>query len=687
MIFSTIQSFQKLCEDSFCKSDDNTPDLSIPKNRFTCMDLLDAAIRKKRGAYTEIERRNWLKIIYTCLRAPNSFFIGREPDIYEKRVKKFSRKLHSFEDVLLSDIENPSIFNYIDCVQAHKQNTKDSVRRAIFPIAAQLKNGILQALEKDICENQKLKEYRDQYESTLQEAFGNINKYLHQPSFFLLLPVYLFYELAKCEGLVKNKDVDVFSCLRLSSDYGTWTVHEEPFNFSHGNYDEKYQRLEDLYDTVEYALCEVLEQENYCSIGASLWTEIRKGDRFNPIYQFVEYSDDKLLEDNLVDASVFTAPLWSYDIWIKFLLMIFSDKGDKSDGLNFQDFSDTMRKSFSLTFRNLTHQSNQSLDSKLESYKTFNLRSRKNTFCLADIMKALAEIYKPRFSNTNNQFEDENFCSAIDQITDLLIATNHSNNFEYEHIIDKWLDLLRFGHPFEFTHSLIEYSSEDDLMVVPSRVIFQALLRRSEGIDIERYKTVFFSGTSLGKYQEAPARKLSKSLLKALCSEKAVIKDIATWGGIEIDSGRDREHVLLNTIHIYANWNARFVEPYLQFFKRIKKDKKYLKKIAAALQESPEILATVDLSALDFSNGHKIQPMDDDDGDIEEDEKEKRKILDEQRSKLYESFPPKIIKPLRQLPKEDDFHYTLILYFLFHALRDRMCLQAYEFCKKLLSLS
>lgn len=224
-------------------------------------------------------------------------------------------------------------------------------------------------------------------------------------------------------------------------------------------------------------------------------------------------------------------------------------------------------------------------------------------------------------------------------------------------------------------------------MVVPSRVIFQALLRRSEGIDIERYKTVFFSGNSLGKYQEAPARKLSKSLLKALCSEKAVIKDIATWGGIEIDSGRDREHVLLNTIHIYANWNAGFVEPYLKFFKRIKKDKKYLKKIAAALQESPEILATVDLSALDFSNGHKIQPMDDDDGDIEEDEKEKRKILDEQRSKLYESFPPKIIKPLRQLPKEDDFHYTLILYFLFHALRDRMCLQAYESCKKLLSLS
>lgn len=51
MIFSTIQSFQKLCGDSFYKSDNNTPDLSIPKNRFTCMDLLDAAIRKKGGLY------------------------------------------------------------------------------------------------------------------------------------------------------------------------------------------------------------------------------------------------------------------------------------------------------------------------------------------------------------------------------------------------------------------------------------------------------------------------------------------------------------------------------------------------------------------------------------------------------------------------------------------------------------
>lgn len=642
---------------------------------------------KKKGAYTEIERRNWLKIIYTCLRAPNSFFIGREPNIYKKRVKKFSRKLHSFEDALLSDIENPSIFNYIDCVQDHKHNTKSFVQREIFPIAAQLKDGIMRTLNEDILENQKLEKYRAKYEDTLQRVFEKINTYLYQPSFFLLLPVYLTYELAKCEGLVKNKDVDVFRCLRLNPDCGTWTVREVPFDLSFDFHEEKYQRLEDLYDTVEYALCEVLEQESYCSIGASLWTEIRKGDGLNPFYQFANYSDDRLLEDNLVDASIFTAPLWSYDIWIKFLHENFSDKGDKSDGLNSQDFSDKMQKTFSLTFRNSTHQSNQSLDSQLESYKTFNLELGKHTFCLADIMKALAEIYKPRFFNTSNQFEDKNFCSAVKLITDLLIATNCSNKFEGERIEVKWLNLLRFGHPFEFTHSLIEYSSEDDLMVVPSRVIFQALLRRSEGIDIERYKTVFFSGNSLGKYQEAPARKLSKSLLKALCSEKAVIKDIATWGGIEIDSGRDREHVLLNTIHIYANWNAGFVEPYLQFFKRIKKDKKYLKKIAAALQESPEILATVDLSALDFSNGHKIQPMDDDDGDIEEDEKEKRKILDEQRSKLYESFPPKIIKPLRQLPKEDDFHYTLILYFLFHALRDRMCLQAYESCKKLLSLS
>lgn len=150
---------------------------------------------KKKGAYTEIERRNWLKIIYTCLRAPNSFFIGREPNIYKKRVKKFSRKLHSFEDALLSDIENPSIFNYIDCVQDHKHNTKSFVQREIFPIAAQLKDGIMRTLNEDILENQKLEKYRAKYEDTLQRVFEKINTYLYQPSFFLLLPVYLTYEL------------------------------------------------------------------------------------------------------------------------------------------------------------------------------------------------------------------------------------------------------------------------------------------------------------------------------------------------------------------------------------------------------------------------------------------------------------------------------------------------------------
>lgn len=687
-IISTIRSFQKLCKDSFSKLDSTTSDFNIPKNRFACMNLLSAAIQTKRGAYTETERRNWLKIIYICLNAPDSFFIGSEPNIYKKQVKKFSRKLHSFEDALLSDIENPSIFNYIDCVRSHLNSWKKHPnQRDICPITAQLKSGIMQALNEDISENQQLEKYRIKYGHTLQRVFEEISPYLCQPSFFLLLPVYLFYELAKCEDLVKNKDKDVFSCLQLKRDCGTWTVHKAPFDLFFETGEEKYQRLADLYESVEFALCEVLEREKYCSIGTSLWTEIRKRDRLDPIYQFTKYSDDNLLEDKLEEASIFTAPLWSYDIWAEFLLTIFSNKIDNSDGFNLQKISSDMRKSFSLMFRNSTPQSKRALKTILKEYKKFILRSRKRIFCLADIMKSLAKVYKPRFFNTSNQFEDEKFCDAVELITDLLIATNHYDGDEDDSIEEKWQDLLRFGHPSEFTYSLIEYSGEDDLMTVPSRVIFQALLKRSEGNVIERYKTNFFSDDSLGRLQLIPAEKLSKGLLKALCSEEAVIRDIATWGGIEIDSGRDKEYTLLNTFHIYSNWNVEFWELYMQFFKQIKKHETCLNTIAATLQEVPEILATVDLFELDFLDGHKIRPIDDDDSDIDAAEKENRKILDEQKSKLYQNFPKKIRKLLHQLPKEDDFHYTLILYFLFHALRDHMCYQAYALCKKLLSLS
>lgn len=90
----------------------------------------------------------------------------------------------------------------------------------------------MQELEEEIYENSYLEKNRAKYEKTLNEIFGDNGSYLYHPVFFLLLPIYVFYELAKCEGLVTNQDVNVFSFLQLNQNDLNWTVRNAPFKIN-----------------------------------------------------------------------------------------------------------------------------------------------------------------------------------------------------------------------------------------------------------------------------------------------------------------------------------------------------------------------------------------------------------------------------------------------------------------------
>lgn len=75
---TAIDEFNELCEKAL--------DSPRPANRFECMDLLEEAVRKKKGAYTEANRQDWMQILYACLAAPNSYFIKDPIRAENKRV-------------------------------------------------------------------------------------------------------------------------------------------------------------------------------------------------------------------------------------------------------------------------------------------------------------------------------------------------------------------------------------------------------------------------------------------------------------------------------------------------------------------------------------------------------------------------------------------------------------------------
>lgn len=149
-----------------------------------------------------------------------------------------------------------------------------------------------------------------------------------------------------------------------------------------------------------------------------------------------------------------------------------------------------------------------------------------------------------------------------------------------------------------------------------------------------------------------------------LCSEKEVLHDMTYWGGIKIRLDKKYTHTLRDAFHVWSVWNIDATAQFDRLCQYVKKDSEHLSTELFNFHPFSAEAVKVDLSTFEFDTG-------------------KSDVLADCKQQLFNSTPE--LKNIFGLPKNlDDFRYACILYFLFQALRDRMCRQAFVLCTKLL---
>ena len=374
------------------------------KNRFECIDLLEQAVRQKKGGYTEEERQHWLRLLYSCLKAPNSYFEddteqpGRDEDggmdrKAKKKIDSFSLKVAEFQQSVKRErTQYRPMYIYLACIRdlfykgESSYRDKDSDKN---PLATKLQEAMQNALNRRISENPKLEHSRNDYQAVLSDVFKKKQKRLNHPAFFLFLPYYLFFELGKCEKLLL--DVAAFSVPQLDRQNFNWSIRNSLILSA----DETVcGQLDDLYDLVESTLCKALHEYGHHSIGQILLSAVKSMNPVTPI----ENGESTESEKDAVDYGVsFSAPLWSCDTWAE----IFCEQFDVETVVLIPD----IYQLFSLKLRPSSPQADRAAENILGKYSDCSIELRGRTFHLPELLKSLGCLYDLKFFCSDGPFE------------------------------------------------------------------------------------------------------------------------------------------------------------------------------------------------------------------------------------------------------------------------------------------
>lgn len=155
--------------------------------------------------------------------------------------------------------------------------------------------------------------------------------------------------------------------------------------------------------------------------------------------------------------------------------------------------------------------------------------------------------------------------------------------------------------------------------------------------------------------------KFSDALYGALCSEKALLRDILVWGGVKVLLDEDHVCSLAEAFHVWSIWHPDAADLYRELERKLKKEPEILDGIAKGpkvpLSKSAEPVE-LDLSDYEFE-----QQLSDE--------------LVESKNWILEQLGADG-KTFGKAKHLNDFRYVMILFTVFRQLRDRMCQQAYD---------
>lgn len=639
---------------SICERNSLPPE---PGSRFVCMCKLDKEIQKCRGAYTETVRQDWLNILYTCLAAPDCYFSGQfQHNVSkktQKRIEDFMYKRHSLICSLNQERTNErAMYTYIQCVRTYYDNAKrfSSPKENANPYAVDLRESIFRALQIRMADNPSLQKFEKAYQSKLRQIFEDDKRLLNAPVFFLFLPYYVFFELAKCEKLIPE-NTNAFSCIQLGGDKPRWSIRNAPFIRKEIDPDQ----ITSLYQLVENALCQALQKQEYGSIGRDLWLTNYEIQNNSP--NSSRYSDEWIQQTMVGDAIDFSAPFWQYDAWSAILCNAFSEQEIDQNELELD-----IHKLFSLEFRG-SRQSTKGQSDILQKYKNYTVCLRKCQFDLSELLRALCRVYSLLCHGEGHE-EIQRLCIGAQRLTGFLIACgkirieNIDASPKYQQLL-----LVREGYPYGAFEQKDTASSNDidRYLCCPSRILFSAVFARWNLTHLKRPKRYILSDGI--PYSES-LKKISDALYHALCSEKAVLRDILIWGGVKVVLDNDYICSLKEAIHIWSVWHPREAKVYSGLEQYLRSSPDLLDKIAEGPVELSSNAVELDLSDYEF------------------DEQMTSKLL---KLKKWIFYGLGLVNREFEEPEYlSDFRYVMLLYYAFRALRDRMCTQAYDICSKVL---
>lgn len=627
----------------------------VPESRFVCINQLNQAVNQKKGRYTEEERQDWLNILFACLKAPNCYFENEKapPDRTVKmQAPKYEAKFRRFQQEVVQDRNQyPFIYTYLSCIRDLKKEDYLRGKKGTNNLAKELQAGIQQLLNDRISQRPNLEKLNVKYKAVLKDIFQEQQEKLNHPVFFLFLPYYLSFRLGQCEGLILSNNKDAFSLIELSKNGYTWAIPNSPFAVKN---EADFEEMVELYDEIETSLCMTLCNCDYHSIGESfLLTDCHY------MNQYRRPGTKRLRKKDVADLSVelaahFSMPLLSYNIWIK----CFCEQYDMEAG----QVLDDINRVFNLMLRASSAPAKRTANDVLQKYGQYCKKINGKEFSLIELLKALCSIYNPQYFNIKGPFRNKVLRESVNLLMDFLVELDiYSTEMKKGSADEKWLWLLRYGLPTIKENTEFRPDDVTSKVVNPNRILYRAITMRFLAKNAKMPSRYILS--SFYQYSES-VRLLSNALYYALNSEKAVLHDMAYWGGVKVELD-DNCHSLTDAFRVWFIWN--------------KDDEAKLQELCHYLKDEAESVG----AALS-----KIQPFHSEPAivDIFDSSTETDENLWEQKRQLFWAIP-KLDALFNQPDSLDDFRYACILYFLFRTLRNQMCYQASVISTKLLQLA
>ena len=490
------------------------PDMT-PTDRFMCISCLSSIIRSKKGAYTEQERQDWLRVILVCIYENDDFFpkyfdLNGDPPLLWS-----GQAMHEYFDQYFNyqRAQYSGLYPYLSCAKScyHSSNSTSCQRQNNEFIAAVLKEFQLKLRQRVIDLGRK--EEAEQLYEDFFAVFQQDTHWFSNPVLFLFLPYFLFLSLAKCEGFFPQEaqEITPFSVINLDDKSMCWFIRGTYLNIQNQS---DYLRSLELYELITDILYNQVRRFHIHTIGLAL----QQAEIVYRVYK--ESLNVCQTKKSVSSAFCFTVPVWCFEMWERQLFPLTSK-------LNNSVFSQQMNHIFSLLYRIPSLQIKQSLLNINDSYfkdQQILIKAETRDVPFWDLLLSIGIVHSPFYFQSDNPFDSPELQNAIDILYDVFLYPEKKIKGDQIPIEARWLMVVDLQYNLLFSPSRID----------ASEALFYSLLDQSVAHNLLKIKShrddspLFDLARSFPIFQELQCELQDDRIIDHIC-----FSDVSFWTGIQ----------------------------------------------------------------------------------------------------------------------------------------------------------